>query len=53
VENVLLFVATRHEQLNPLFILLTVYSSAFKIELSGGLVDSGLHSSRCSRTFLC
>jgi len=52
VENVLLFVATRHEQLNPLFILLTVYSCAFKIELSGGL-DSGLHSSRCSRTFLC
>jgi len=39
----LLLLATRHEPLNPVFILLTIYSCAFKIELSEGL-DSGLHS---------
>jgi hypothetical protein len=51
-ENVLLFLATRNEQLNHVFILLPIYSCAFKIELSGGL-DSGIHCFRCGGTFLC
>jgi hypothetical protein len=32
-ENVLLFLATRHEPLNLVLILFTIYSCAFKIEL--------------------
>jgi hypothetical protein len=51
-ENVLLFLATWHEPLNPVFILLPIYSCDFEIELSGGL-DSGLHCFRCGGTFLC